>query len=239
MIPTTRRRSEQQARLVVHRLRQGWQEERTAGLNRLRGLLAEFGRVYPNGAAAALAGARAALADEVLPAALRRGLARALEHLRAIELQLAECDQEIARDVRADPRAQRVQRLAGVGVLTASAVAATVVDPQQFRCGRQFAAWLGITPRQYSTGGKTRLGRITRRGDTYLRALLVQGARSALQAALRAAPARRNRLAAWIVATYERIGYHKTLVAIANKHARLLWVLLTRDEPLRAHAAWN
>jgi transposase len=114
-----------------------------------------------------------------------------------------------------------------------------VVDPQQFRCGRQFAAWLGITPRQYSTGGKTRLGRITRRGDAYLRALLVQGARSALQAALRAAPARRNRLAAWIVATYERIGYHKTLVAIANKHARLLWVLLTRDEPLRAHAAVN
>jgi transposase len=118
-------------------------------------------------------------------------------------------------------------------------VAATVADPAQFRCGRQFAAWLGITPRQYSTGGRPRLGRITRRGDTYLRGLLVQGARSALQAALRAAPPRRNRLAAWIVTTYERIGYHKTLVAIANKHARLLWVLLTRDEPLRAHAAVN
>jgi hypothetical protein len=83
------------------------------------------------------------------------------------------------------------------------------------------------------------LGRITRRGDTYLRGLLVQGARSALQAALRVAPPRRTRIAAWIVATYERIGYHKTLVAIANKHARLIWVLLTRDEPLRAHAAAN
>ena len=80
------------------------------------------------------------------------------------------------------------------------------------------------------------MGRITRRGDTYLRALLVQGARSALQAALRATPPRRNHLAAWIVRTYERIGYHKTLIAIANKHARLLWVLLMRDEPLRAHA---
>src|SRR5207248_324887 len=119
--------AEQQARLVVHRLRQGWQEERTAALNRLRGLLAEFGRVYPNSASAALTGARTALADETLPAALRRGLARALEHLRAIELQLTECDQEIARDVRDDPRAQRVKCLAGVGVLTASAVAATVV----------------------------------------------------------------------------------------------------------------
>jgi hypothetical protein len=81
------------------------------------------------------------------------------------------------------------------------------------------------------------LGRITRHGDAYLRTLLVQGARSALQAALRAAPPRRTRLAAWIVATYARIGYHKTLVAIANKHARLVWTLLMKDEPLRAHAA--
>jgi transposase len=228
--------AEQQARLVVHRLRQGWQEERTA---RLRGLLAEFGRVYPNSAAAALAGARVALADETLPAALRRGVAHQLEHLRELDQRIDECDREIAQDAATDPRARRAARLSGVGVLTASAVAATVIDPEQFRCGRQFAAWIGLTPRQYSTGGKPRLGRITRRGDTYLRGLLVQGARSALQAALRAEPARRSRLAAWIVATYERIGYHKTLVAIANKHARLLWVLLTRDEPLRAHAAVN
>lgn len=231
--------AEQQARLVVHRLRQGWQEERTAGINRLRGLLAEFGRVYANSAAAALAGAREVLADESLPAALRHGVARQLEHLHELEAHLAECDRAIAQQARDDPRAVRVARLSGVGALTASAVAATVDDASQFRCGRQFAAWLGLTPRQYSTGGKTRLGRITRRGDTYLRGLLVQGARSALQAALRAAPPRRTKLAAWIVATYERIGYHKTLVAIANKHARLLWVLLTRDEPLRVHAAVN
>ena len=231
--------AEQQARLVVHRLRQGWQEERTAGLNRLRGLLAEFGRVYANSAAAVLSGARGALADETLPAALRRGVARQLEHLRELDVLLADCDREIAQQAREDPRAQRAARLSGVGVLTASAVAATVVDPHQFRCGRQFAAWIGLTPRQHSTGGTPRLGRITRRGDSYLRGLLVQGARSALQAALRVAPPRRTRIAAWIVATYARIGYHKTLVAIANKHARLLWVLLTRDEPLHAHAAAN
>ena len=231
--------AEQQARLVVHRLRQGWQEERTAGLNRLRGLLAEFGRVYPNSAAAAVAGARDALTDQTLPSALHRGVARLLEHLRTLEQQIAACDAEIAQDVPDDARARRLLHLSGVGVLTASAVAATVADPQQFRCGRQFAAWIGLTPRQYSTGGRAKLGRITRHGDSYLRALLVQGARSALQAALRAAPKRRTRLSAWIVTTYARIGYHKTLVAIANKHARLLWVLLTRDEPLRAHAAVN
>lgn len=229
--------AEQQARLVVHRLRQGWQEERTAGLNRLRGLLAEFGRVYANSVAAILSGARAALADETLPAALRAGVARQLDHLRELDAHLADCDREIAQHAHDDARAQRLVRLSGVGVLTASAIAATVSDPQQFRCGRQFAAWLGLTPRQYSTGGKPRLGRITRRGDAYLRGLLVQGARSALQAALRVAAPRRTRIAAWIVATHQRIGYHKTLVAIANKHARLLWVLLTRDEPLRAHVA--
>jgi len=231
--------AQQQARLVVHRLRQGWQQDRTAALNRMRGLLAEFGRVYPNSAAAALAGARAALADERLPTALRRGLARQLEGLRELNAHLSECDREIAADARDDIRAQRAARLSGVGPLTASAIAATVVDARQFRCGRQFAAWLGLIPRQYSTGGKPRLGRITRRGDNYLRGLLVQGARSALQAALRVQPQRRTRLAAWIAATYERIGYHKTLVAIANKHARLLWVLLTRDETLQAHSAAN
>ena len=233
----TMKSAEQQARLAVHRVRQGLQEERTAALNRLRGLLAEFGRVYANSAPAALAGARDALADETLPTALRQCVARQLTHLRELEVHLTDCDREVARDAQADVRAQRLARLSGVGVLTASAVAATVVDPQQFRCGRQFAAWLGLTPRQYSTGGKTRLGRITRHGDAYLRTLLVQGARSALQAALRAAPPRRTRLAAWIVATYARIGYHKTLVAIANKHARLVWALLMKDEPLRAHAA--
>ena len=230
---------EQQARLAVHRLRQGLQEERTAALNRLRGLLAEFGRVYPNSARAALSGARAALADDGLPAALRQCVARQLTHLGEVEAHLADCDRDIARDVRDDARAQRVARLSGIGVLSASALSATIVDARQFRCGRQFAAWLGLTPRQYSSGGKPRLGRITRRGDAYLRTLLVQGARSALQAALRTPASRRTRLAAWIVGTYARIGYHKTLVAIANKHARLVWTLLLKDEPLRAHAAAN
>jgi transposase len=228
--------ADQQARLTVHRLRQGLQEERTAALNRLRGLLAEFGRVYPNSAKAAIAGARDSLADDALPAALRRCIGRQLAHLRELDAHLSDCDAEVARDAQTDERALRVARLSGVGVLTASALAATVVDPQQFRCGRQFAAWLGLTPRQHSTGGKTRLGRITRRGDAYLRTLLVQGARSALQAALRVTPTRRTRLAAWIVATYTRVGYHKALVAIANKHARLAWVLLVNDEQLRAHA---
>ncbi len=98
--------AERQARLVVHRLRQGWQEERTAGLNRLRGLLAEFGRVFANSAAAILSGARAALADETLPVALRRGLARQLVQLRELDAHLADRDRGIVQQAHADPRAQ-------------------------------------------------------------------------------------------------------------------------------------
>ena len=111
----------QQARLVGRRRRQGWQEERTAGINRLCGLLAEFGCVYPNSAVAAFAGAKAGLADETPPAALRRGVTRELEHLREPERLIDECDRDIQQDVRDDVRAQRLLRLSGVGMRTTSA----------------------------------------------------------------------------------------------------------------------
>ena len=100
---------------------------------------------------------------------------------------------------------------------------------RDFRNGRQFAAWLGLVPRQFSSGGKARLGAITRRGDGYVRALLVQGAKSTLKQALRAAPETATRLQQWARELHGRAGYHKTLVAIANKNARVLWALLARD----------
>jgi transposase len=130
------------------------------------------------------------------------------------------------------PDYARLQTLPSIGPLTASAISATIGNGKQFKNGRQFAAWLGLTPRQHSTGGKTQLGRITRRGDAYVRTLLVQGARSALQTAMASkAP---SRLQAWMVATYKRIGYYKTLVAIANKQARLAWCLLTGQQAYKA-----
>jgi len=137
---------------------------------------------------------------------------------------------EIARHAHDHLAAKRMKEITGIGTLTASAAAATVVDAKDFRCGRQFAAWLGLVPRQMSSGGKTRLGRISRRGDAYLRSLLVQGAKSALQAALRQPPEKANRLQRWMVEVYGRVGYHKTLVAIANKHARMIWAMLAKDE---------
>ena len=101
---------------------------------------------------------------------------------------------------------------------------------RDFKNGRQFAAWQGLVPRQDSSGGHARLGGITKRGDSYLRGLLTQGARSALQAALDKQPLLRTRLQCWIVQLHARVGYHKTLVAIANKHARMIWAILAKGE---------
>ena len=106
-------------------------------------------------------------------------------------------------------------------------------NAHEFQNGRQFAAWLGLVPRQYSTGGKTRLGHITRRGDPYLRTLLIMGARAVLQAATR----RQDRLSRWALSLRERRGYHRTCVAIAAKNARIVWALLSSNQPLRLAAA--
>jgi transposase len=223
---------EQQAALCVHRLRQGLVEERTALINRLRGLLTEFGLVAPLSPEKLRRELRCCLDAETtcLPPAVRQLVGDELAALNQLEQRIAVYAEQIATQARDHPRAQRLQGIAGVGPLTAAAVVATVGQPQEFRNGRQFAAWLGLVPKQHSTGGKTRLGRITRRGDAYLRTLLILGAKSALQAALRKPPELRHRLQRWIVEVFGRIGYHKTLVAIANKHARIIWALLVKGE---------
>jgi len=168
--------------------------------------------------------------DLRLPAAVRQLVADQVDALDQVEARLATYAEQIAAQARGSAAAQRLQTIAGVGPTTAAALVATVGAPQEFKNGRQFAAWLGLTPKQHSTGGKTRLGRITKRGDAYVRTLLILGAKSALQAALRKPPELRHHLQRWIVDTVERIGYHKTLVAIANKHARIIWALLVKGE---------
>lgn len=220
----------QQSRLAWHRVREGWKEERTALINRCRGLLLEFGYPIARSAAAFQRGLKTSLQEEGLPPNLRRLLMQIDTQLQQLELQLAECDREIAQSARDDEAARRLRAVAGVGVITADAVCASVGNAHDFKNGRQFAAWMGLTPRQYSSGGKTQLGRISRRGDSYLRSLLVQGARSTLQATLKKAPDKQNRMQQWIIRLYGRVGYHKTLVAIANKNARQLWALLAKGE---------
>jgi transposase len=221
---------EQQAILSWHRMRQGWIEERTALINRLRGILAEFGVSLARSSERVLDALPALATDERLPASIHAVLLEAREQFTAVHARLARCDLEIAAHVRTNEAARRVRKILGVGVLTASALVATVPDARLFRNGRQFGAWVGLTPKQHSSGGKTRLGRTSRRGDTYLRYLLAQGARSALQVALKVAPEKATRLQRWIAELYARSGYHKTLIAIANKHARMLWAMLARGE---------
>ncbi len=218
---------EQQGQLAVHRLREGFKEERTALINRIRGLLAEFGLVFPQSPEAL----RSVLADVIedasneLPGVARLALQRAHLHWIDLELQMAWCDERIAVHVRSDERAKKAATLLGIGPITASALVASVGDFKQFANARQFGAWLGLVPSQNSTGGKASLGRITKRGDDYLRTLLIQGAKSAVMTATR----RSDRISQWLVQLKERAGWQKAVVALANKNARILWAVLTRD----------
>jgi transposase len=219
--------AEQQGQLAVHRLREGFKEERTALINRIRGLLAEFGLVFAQGPDAlrlVLAGLIEDASNE-MPGVARMALQRAHLHWIDIDLQIAWCDERIAAHVRADARATKAATLLGIGPTTASALVASVGEFGQFANARQFGAWLGLVPSQNSTGGKAKLGGITKRGDDYLRTLLVQGAKSAVMSAAK----RSDRISQWLVQLKERIGWQKAVVALANKNARILWAVLTRE----------
>ena len=220
--------AEQQAVLALHRVRQGWIEERTATINRLRAVLTEFGVVLPNRAQHVRRGARAAA--ETLPELARRAAEDLRAHLAALDERIVAFDRELERQARQSEAAQRLMSVRGIGPITAVAITATVGNARDFRSGRQFAAWLGLTPRQHSSGGKTRLGHISRRGDAYLRCLLVQGARSVLHTAMRHS----DRMSRWTLSVQARRGYHKALVAIAAKNARVAWALLSKNQTLRA-----
>ena len=219
--------SEQQAVLSLHRVRQGFVEERTATINRIRGLLAEFGTVLPNRAAEVRRGA--AVATEGLPALVGRAVSDLLAHVGVLDERIAAYDRELDQLAQASEPARRLMTIPGVGPLTALATVATVGDAHDFANGRQFAAWLGLVPRQWSTGGRSRLGRITKRGDAYLRTLLILGARAALQMAER----RKDKLSRWVMALKERRGYHKAVVALAAKNARIVWAVLAGGSAYR------
>ena len=216
---------EQQALLCLHRIRSGCVEERTANLNRLRGLLAEFGHVLPVGSNSVVREVPRLL--EQLPVLVAQSASEMLEHIRLLARRIQHYERQIQEHARRDERAQQAQTQPGIGPITASALAATVAAPGEFTNGRQFAAWLGLVPRQHSTGGKTRLGSITRSGDRYLRTLLVLGAR----AVLREAPGESDPLSRWALALRERRGYHRACVAIAAKNARRVWAVWAGRTP--------
>ncbi|MDO8261683.1 MAG: IS110 family transposase [Gallionella sp.] len=216
----------QQGLLCVHRLREGLKEERTACVNRIRGMLTEFGLVVSKSPEKL----REKLTDMLEDASNDlSGLARlvideAYSHWKEIEERIKWCDQRISAHIKDDAQARAAKELMGVGPVTASAVVATVGDFKQFKNGAQFGAWLGLTPRQNSSGGKNSLGGITKRGDMYLRMLLIQGAKSAVMTAHK----RDDPISKWLHQLREKSGWQKAAVAMANKNARILWAMMTK-----------
>jgi transposase len=224
---------EQQSMLCVHRLREGIKADRTACINRIRGLLAEFGLVAAHGAEE-LQGVLSEMLEDAgneLGTLARLTLQRAQSQWHELDAHLAWCDERIAAHAKNNDAVKAAATLLGIGPVTASAVVATVGDFKQFKNGAQFGAWVGLTPRQHSSGGKSQLSGITKRGDTYLRTLLIQGAKSAVMTAHR----REDRISQWAVALRERSGWQKAVVALANKNARILWAVMTRGEAFDAN----
>lgn len=215
---------EQQQVLALHRLRQGIVKARTALVNQIRGLLTEFGVVAPTGRAALRTMLATQVSDEdsALPALLRTELVRQRDRLDALDAEVKRLTQELERLAKADARTQQLMTRRGVGPLIASAFAAEVGDPSVFHHGRQVSAWLGLVPRQHSSGGKPRLLGISKRGDAYLRTLLIHGAR----AVVRTAGRHDDPLSQWVHELALRRGAHKATVAVANKLARQMWAEL-------------
>lgn len=219
---------------ALHRVRQRLVAERTALINQLRALLFERGLIIPKGRTRLDRWIR-----EELPTApglsprMQALVASLLQELRQIDERVRDLDREFEALCQRDPVAQRLRTVPGIGALNATALAAAVADPGSFGKGRDFAAWLGLVPRQVSTGGRSQLVGISKRGSTYMRVLLIHGARSALPGLARGD----TRLGAWLRALLERAKRNVVVVALANKLARIAWAVMARREVFNLAAA--
>jgi transposase len=230
---------EQQSVQVLHRVRTQWQAARTARINAMRGILAEYGYAIGVGATTALKRIPAVLEDATiaLPELVRHTVSVVLQEVHDLETRLAAIDQQLARVVREHPVARRLHQIPGVGVITATALVGAVGHIHAFRRGRQFASWLGLTPREASSGSRRHLGGISKQGDSYLRCLLTHGARSVLLRAQRAHQSRPrylSRFERWAVQVAARRGHNKAAIAVANKLARIIWAVWAHDVEFNA-----
>jgi transposase len=222
---------EQQAILSVHRARQGFVKARTAQGNQIRGLLAEFGIVIQKGIDAIAKHVPEVLEDagNGLPGAMRRLLERLTDNLKEMDRQVNELEAQIRTWHNENAASMKLAEIPGIGPITASAIVATVGDAGEFRNGRQMAAWLGLVPRQCSSGGKQLLLGISKRGDTYLRTLLIHGARAVIRFAEKKAEPD-----SWLRKIMARRNKNVAAVALANKNARIVWALLAKDRMFRS-----
>ncbi len=221
---------EQQAILSVHRARAGFVKARTAQANQMRGLLLEFGLAIPQGIHSIVKRIPEILEDgeNGLPGTMRNLLARLTENLKAMDRQVAELELQIQLWHRENEASRRLAEIPGIGPITASAISATVGNAREFKSGRQLAAWMGLVPRQSSSGGKQNLLGISKRGDTYLRTLLIHGARSVIQYAQN-----KGDESSWLRKLMARRNKNVAAVALANKNARTIWALLAHDRAFR------
>jgi len=217
----------QQALAALHRLRSTWLATRTARINTVRGVLREFGLILPVGAYHVVPQVRMLLADADagVPGLLRPALAAAVEEIRESEARMQAVEQQLEAGAAQTLSVRQLRTIPGIGLLTATALVAAVGDVQRFPSARHFASYLGLTPREDSTGPRRRLGAISKRGDTYLRMLLIHGARSVLcHAKTKTAPPP-DRLRAWARQVERLRGHNKAAVALANKLARIVWAV--------------
>lgn len=217
---------EQQAVCSLHTSRQFLVVQRTALINHCRGILTEFGIVMPVGADKV----RRLLADMLdqdagaIPSLLIDVMQQHLQDLKRVDDRIEAINKQLAEWAKHNQHAMTLQQMRGLGVITATAFAASVCDATLFKNGRQFAAWLGLVPRQYSSGGKNKLGSITKAGDVYLRTMLTQGARSIVFHS----KDKNDNFSLWIQRLIARVGMNKTVIAVAAKQARVMWAMMTK-----------
>ena len=234
ILPVPVKTVEQQCIQTLHRCRSQWLATRTARINALRGLLRELGHPLPLGARAAITGARAC--REVVPTVLQPAIDALLDEIATLETRMADIEAALARHARDSEPVQQLLSVPGIGLLTATALAASAGSPGYFRNGRHLAGWLGLTPKEYSSGSRRLLGSISKRGDGYVRMLLIHGARAVLNRAkqLHRAGQSLSRLQQWVVRLEQRVGHNKAAVALANKLARIAWAVWLRSTPYQA-----
>jgi transposase len=222
---------EQQDMLLIHRSREMIMKQRTAQSNQIRGLLAEYGVIMPKGAA------KLNDLEETLEENQDKLSQKALCFFRELydvykflDAQIKKYDKELERVAKKEPIYQELQKVEGIGPITATAIVATIGDPNTFKNGREVSAWLGLVPRQYSSGNTIRLGRISKRGDKYIRKLLIHGARSCVTRCISKTDGR----SLWLADKRRRCGFNKACVALANKNARIIWAMLSTGECYRS-----
>jgi transposase len=227
--PVPVRTVEQQQIQQLHRVREQWKRTRTQRINGLRGFLRELGFALPEGAVVAQRRARDCIDDDTVPAPLKVIFTRMLEEIATLEVDIVAVEKQLKALTNANASVQRLQTVPGIGLLTSTAMVAGAGSPHHFPTGRHFASWLGLTPREYSSGNQRHLGRISKQGDCYLRMLLIHGARSVVARAkqLQRAGKRLSRLQQWAHQLEQRVGHNKATCALANKLARISWAVWT------------